>query len=151
MGSGRINQINSCVVADPNSEAVQKHMELAQSLIERMAANSAKCKLWAITLMSAMVALSGRAVTWQLLLIPLILFYMLDAFYLSIERDAREEIEQFVRALHRQQLPIERLYQIRPQATMWQRLRRTSKAAVTSASTLPFYLAILLVLYFLLV
>ena len=150
MEASRVTISDSHVVISPENEAVQKHIELVESLIERMAANSSNCKLWAITLISAMVAISGKTATWQMLLIPLILFFLLDAYYLSIERDVREGLEHFVNDLHSQQLSVKRVYHIRPKATLWQRLSRTFKAATASAATLPFYLATLLLLLFLL-
>lgn len=37
--------------------SVQAHISMMQSIINRMAANSANCKLWCITIMAAILAL----------------------------------------------------------------------------------------------
>lgn len=40
-----------------NSQAVQAHLEITQSVIQRMANNSASCKAWCITLVSAILVI----------------------------------------------------------------------------------------------
>jgi len=40
-----------------NSQAVQAHLGITQSVIQRMAANSASCKTWCITLVSAILVI----------------------------------------------------------------------------------------------
>ena len=39
----------------PESSAVQKHLEITQGVITRMAENSRSCKLWCVTLVSAVL------------------------------------------------------------------------------------------------
>lgn len=40
-----------------NSQAIQTHLEITQSVIQRMAVNSASCKTWCITLVSAILVI----------------------------------------------------------------------------------------------
>jgi hypothetical protein len=63
-----------------------------------MAANSSNCKLWAVTLLSAIMVLFlstvddiNLNVNKTILLIPILPFMFLDAFYLGLERHFVEE------------------------------------------------------------
>lgn len=59
--------------------AVKAHIDMLQSIISRMAKNSATCKSWAIPLVTAilMLALEKRIVPPTAAFIPLCLFYLL--------------------------------------------------------------------------
>jgi hypothetical protein len=67
-------------------------LNILQSIISRMAANSSNCKLWAVTLLSAIMVLFlstddiNLNVNKIILLIPILPFMFLDAFYLGLER-----------------------------------------------------------------
>ncbi len=67
-----------------------KHLEMIQGVINRMASNSFLLKGWAVTLVSAMFALSQSQKDIQIFilmaLIPTVIFWILDAFYLRQER-----------------------------------------------------------------
>ena len=72
--------------------AVNVHLEMLQGVIQRMAENSRSCKLWSITAISAVLFLAARTgVPWYTLiaLVPLSLFFLLDVYYLSLERRFR--------------------------------------------------------------
>ncbi len=72
-----------------NSQAFQSHLAIMQSVIQRMAANSTYAKTWCITLVSAVlviVADKQRPQYIWLSLVPAILFFDLDAYYLALER-----------------------------------------------------------------
>ena len=45
---------------DVESSAVQKHLEIMQGVITRMAENSRSCKLWCVTLVAATLVLVAR-------------------------------------------------------------------------------------------
>ena len=58
-----------------------------------MAENSRSCKFWSITALSAVLFLAARTeVPWYTLiaLVPLTLFFLLDVYYLSLERRFRD-------------------------------------------------------------
>ena len=55
-----------------NSAAVQKHLEMVQGVIARMAENSRACKLWCVTLVSAVLVLVARTEKPDYALIALI-------------------------------------------------------------------------------
>jgi len=66
-----------------------KHLEMIQSVIERMGNNSFLIKGWSITLVSAIfiLAIQGTQKTFAVwTLFPAIIFWLLDGFYLWQER-----------------------------------------------------------------
>ena len=69
-----------------------KHLEFIQSTITRMNQNSFQIKGWMITLVSALLALyasSEKAVYIFIAIVPAIVFWFLDAYYLQQERRFR--------------------------------------------------------------
>ena len=71
-------------------EVNEKHLEMIQATVGRMATCSFAVKAWAIGLVSAVFALAAlKDITARLLLVallPVVLFWFLDAFYLRQER-----------------------------------------------------------------
>lgn len=70
-------------------ENKRKHLEFIQSVINRMASNSFMLKGWAVTLVAGIFVLSGKEAdkTYYLVAyIPIIVFWMLDSYYLLQER-----------------------------------------------------------------
>ena len=71
----------------------RQYIEMLQGNIERMAGNSAKCKSWMVTIVSSLIALqcSIKDSNWWLLLgiLPIVLFWYLDVYYLHLERGMR--------------------------------------------------------------
>ena len=66
-----------------------KHLEMIESIIERMAKNSFQLKAWAMTLVTIVGALSAKEADKRFMLlsfVPIIGFWLLDAFYLQQER-----------------------------------------------------------------
>ena len=71
-------------------EAKLKHLEFIQATINRMAGNSFLLKGWAITIAGGLLALSFKEMDRRYVLIGLIviiLFWLLDGYYLSRERN----------------------------------------------------------------
>jgi hypothetical protein len=69
-----------------------KHLEFIQAIITRMNANSFKLKGWAVVIISALLALfasSSNVVYFFVAIIPTLLFWCLDAYYLQQERKFR--------------------------------------------------------------
>jgi uncharacterized membrane protein len=69
-----------------------KHLEFIQTIINRMAGNSFLIKGWAITLVAALFALSSKDANKNYIIIsflPVIIFWILDAYFLSRERAFR--------------------------------------------------------------
>ena len=102
---------------DPRESAVQSHLEMLQGVIQRMADNSRSCKLWSITALSAVLFLAARTgVPWYTLiaLVPLSLFFLLDIYYLSLERRFRGTYEDMLEKLRNRTYGPEDVYRIVP-------------------------------------
>lgn len=66
-----------------------EHLKLIQNIITRMTGNSFYLKGWTITLVSCLIALTVNSKNFSYLIvsfIPLLLFWVLDSFYLRQER-----------------------------------------------------------------
>ena len=99
-----------------NSPAVLEYVRMLQNIINRMADNSAKCKTWCITLLSALIVLSlseqiiakgyNDKVLWLCIGIAL-MFFFLDSFYLSTERQIRIKYSAFIDKVNKQSEDVE--------------------------------------------
>lgn len=125
-----------------HSSAVQAHVEVMQGVINRMAENSRSCKVWCITLVAAvlvLVARTGEPKHALIALAPTVLFYLLDAYYLALERGFRNSYEGFVAKVHRGQLSATDLYAVVPSGS---RSKGFLWAMFKSFSVLPFYVVV---------
>ena len=122
-----------------DSQGVIAHLTIMQGVIARMAENSRSCKVWCVTLVAAVLVLVARTGEPQHALIalgPAVLFYVLDAYYLALERGFRRSYNQFVRKLRDGQATTSDLYTTAPAgSTGW----GTLWAMFKSFSVLPFY------------
>ena len=124
------------------SSAVQKHLEIMQSVIQRMAENSRSCKVWCVTLAAAtlvLVARTGKADHALIALAPTALFYVLDAYYLMLERRFRKSYNSFVGKVHVGQVTMSDLYTVVADGSI---ARVMLWAMFRSFSVLPFYFAV---------
>ena len=100
-----------------DSPAVQKHLDIMQSVITRMATNSRACKVGCVILVTAALvsaALTGKPEHAMIALVPTTLFLFLDYYYLALEQAFRRSYNEFVDKLHRGELSPEDVYQVRP-------------------------------------
>lgn len=78
----------------------RQYLQMMQANIERMAANSANCKVWMINLITAFVTIGSLIPSmrgWLLLgIIPIILFWHIDWYYLHLERGMRNRERDFL-------------------------------------------------------
>lgn len=79
----------------------RQYLQMMQSNIERMATNSANCKTWMVAFVTALMALGSSSIAaaryWLLLgIIPILLFWYLDTFYLHLERAMRNRERDFL-------------------------------------------------------
>jgi len=78
-----------------------KYLEMLQGAINRVAANSFLLKGWSVTLATAVLALVAKDSSPRLAVIavlPCASFWLLDAYYLGIERELRALFERAVAA-----------------------------------------------------
>ena len=82
---------------EKNIEVLHKEIDLIQNCINRMAQNSFLIKGWALTVIAIVLALSEKLIDsiylCLVLLIPLVGFWYLDAFFLHTERMYRKMYE----------------------------------------------------------
>ncbi|MCP4566711.1 MAG: hypothetical protein GY841_03920 [FCB group bacterium] len=125
-----------------DSQAVQAHLGIMQTIIQRMASNSASCKAWCITLVSAilvMIADKGKPEFALIAIIPAILFLVLDTYYLALEKMFRASYNSFIDKLHSGKLESSDLYAVIPKGSMF----KTFFLSLISFSIWPFYLTLL--------
>jgi hypothetical protein len=75
-----------------NQEMKLKHLEFIQNIITRMNTNSFMIKGWSVTLVSALFALAADKANLQFVFvayIPVLMFWALDGYFLSQERQYR--------------------------------------------------------------
>ena len=121
------------------SLAVQKHLEIMQGVIQRMAENSRSCKVWSVTLVAAtliLVARTGEPRHALIALVPTALFLVLDTYYLALERAFRNSYNAFVGKLHRGELVPLDIFPVKSVGMGWKLAWRR----LGSISILPFYL-----------
>ena len=127
---------------DAGSDAVRAHLSIMQGVIQRMAENGRSCKVWCVTLVSAvlvLVARTGDAEHALIALIPTGLLWVLDAYYLALERGFRTSYNMFVEKLHRSSVSLEDLYPVVPAGSA---VGRFFWALVRSVAVAPFYLMV---------
>ena len=124
------------------SSAVQKHLEIMQGIITRMAENSRHCKVWCVTLVAAtlvLVARTGEPQHALIALVPTLLFLFLDSYYLALERAFIGSQNAFVAKLHRGGLESADLFRVAPTGMGW---RLVGRCLLGSVSIWPFYLLV---------
>ena len=87
-----------------DSSAVQAHLTIMQGVIQRMAENGRSCKVWCVTLVAATLVLVARTEEPRHALValaPTVLFYLMDAYYLMLERRFRNAYDSFVEGCSR--------------------------------------------------
>ena len=123
------------------SGAVSSYLDILQGVINRMAANSAGCKTWCITIVSAILVIvsdkSDPKYLW-IALVPISLFLFLDAYYLGLEQRFRDQYNGVIKKLHADEATIEDLYVVDPGGGLKVTLGSTL-GALASLSIWPFY------------
>ena len=125
-----------------DSLSVQTHLTIMQDVIQRMAENSRFCKVWCVTLVSAvlvLVARTGEPLHALIALTPAALFWMLDAYYLGLEHRFRCSYNTFIGKIHQEEALLTDVYIIKPDGSA---ARSFLRATFRSFSVLPFYVLI---------
>lgn len=74
-------------------DAKLKHLEMIQDIVNRLASNSFVFKGWAATVIAGISAFAAKDTSRRIMLVALlatILFWLSDAYYLSLERRYRD-------------------------------------------------------------
>ena len=124
------------------SAASQNYINILQSTISRMASNSASNKTWCITLVSAILVLTvdkkSSNYIW-IAMFPILVFLLLDAYYLGLERRFRVLYSDFIQKLHSDTAITSDVYIMNPGAGLKITFPATIRALL-SFSIWPFYL-----------
>lgn len=89
-----------------DSPAVIAHVEMMQGIINRLSDISARCKEWCFASIGALLVLilsDDFAHNTKYIIIPyiiVVLFYILDSYYLGLERQMREHYKNFINAIN---------------------------------------------------
>lgn len=81
-----------------------QYLQMMQENITRMAENSANAKTWLVTIVTGFFAIgcSIKDLDWWLLLaiIPIIVFWYIDAYYLRLERALRNREQKYINLMN---------------------------------------------------
>jgi hypothetical protein len=124
-----------------NSSAVKCYLTLLQGVINRMASNCTGCKTWCITLVSATIVIiadKGKPNYVWIALVPLALFFFLDAYYLGLEHRFRTLYNDFVHKLHAGTATTNDVYNLTPSGGFYVTVLSTANSC-RSLSIWPFY------------
>jgi hypothetical protein len=128
-----------------DNPAVIAHMNLLQSIINRLANNSASCKTWCLTLVGALVSLAGATHVPGIItfgLVPVVIFGFMDAMYLAQEKAYRDHYKVIVKAIREGTYSLANVYELGAKLG-----RHHFFAALLSWSIFPVYFG-LVIAYF---
>lgn len=81
-----------------------QYLQMMQENITRMAGNSANAKTWLVTIVTGFFAIGCSIIDldWWLLLaiIPIVVFWYIDAYYLSLERALRNREQIYINLMN---------------------------------------------------
>ena len=82
------------------SDDDRQYLQMMQDNIARMANNSANCKTWMVTIVAGLCAIGCSIKDMNggifLAIIPVVVFWYLDTFYLQMERKMRNRELDFI-------------------------------------------------------
>lgn len=124
------------------------YISLLQENINRMSSNSANCKTWLVTILAALLAIQIslqelQGILW-VALIPAILFYVLDSYYLGLERRFIKIEGNFVEHEKTDEDLSTLLYNFNTKAIMGD--AKATLQSMGSISTFPCYITIILII-----
>lgn len=125
----------------------EQYINLLQENINRMSSNSSNCKSWMLTIVSAILALGvsneGLQNWAHLAFLPAILFYLLDSFYLGVERRFISVENDFIEAVKKGKDEEELLFAFKKGGKCYTNFLNMIKA-LFSISTVLFYVPVIL-------
>lgn len=112
-----------------------KHLEFIENVINRMAKNSFMLKGWAVTIVVGVIAIVAKqaVLLWLITLLPIFVFWGLDAYYLALEREYRKLYDK-VRETKEEDIDFAMKVKVDFKSTL---------KAFLSVSTAPFYGALI--------
>src|SRR5947208_1299956 len=116
---------------DLDSPAVQTYLTILQGVITRMASNSASAKTWCIALVSAIIVViadKGQPGYVWISIVPVGLSFLLDAYYLGLERQFRDRYNDFIAKLHDGKAQVDDVFIVTPGGGLKGSMRAALKA-----------------------
>ena len=86
----------------PEMAITQTHIATLQNIIARLSNYSMNCKTWAVTIVSALcvVIFDPQKITFfYVVIIPILIFWLLDCYYLGLEKTFREIYVEFLKKI----------------------------------------------------
>jgi hypothetical protein len=124
-------------------QSVDTHLGILQSMIQRMASNSAAAKTWAVGLTTAALFYGTNRdieqIQW-ISLLPAVSLLLLDVYYLSLEKAIRFRYTEFIRSMNSESFSVELFFDVSPPPTTAGDFIRSLK----SPSILIFYVPLIL-------
>lgn len=125
----------------------RQYILMLQEIITRMANNSSNCKIWTVTIVAAMMGLalttqSLRELLFPVVLIPIIVFYYLDSYYLGLENNFRNLQRAYINKLKSDLDCSFDIYDFNFRAIATNKNGKCLKKALKSTATWPMYLAL---------
>lgn len=121
-----------------DNPGVLAFIEQLQGIINRMAANSANCKVSAVAILTAVIALSDYNGTERCMIssVPILLLLLTDSYYLGLERRFKDIYSEFISKIKAGEEP--ELFVI-PKTSFCDQMKGLLMGFI-SISTTPFYL-----------
>jgi len=132
-----------------NDSSIQTQVNTLQSIISRMASNSSNCKTWAVTIISAiLVVLIDKQLSKYYLIsyIPLFIFWVLDCYYLGMERIFRKRYNNFIDEIEGESFSYATVFRIHASEKRFEKTVETVRAFL-SFSTSPIYIFLGIIIF----
>ena len=100
--------------------ATLAHLNMVQGVINRVAGNSAQCKTWCLTLVTALIAFAGAIHNIgpiTLAILPIVMFFLLDAAYLATEIAYRNLFNTLAKAIRDSTYNLDQAFDLRAPVT----------------------------------
>lgn len=104
---------NMSPLSPADNPGVIANITILQGIVNRLATSSASCKTWCISLVTALIALSGTTRNPGILafaLVPIAIFAFFDTMYLAQERAFRRLYSTLVELIRTQKYSIDQTY-----------------------------------------
>ena len=134
----------------PENAATLAHINLLQGVIARLAGNSASCKTWCLTLVTAILSLTGtmkNAALVEVALIPVIVFGFIDTMYLAHERAYRDLYTSVVNKINYGEYTVGDVFDAKPSLGFF-RLCWLAIRSFCSWAVWPVYLGVIVLYVF---
>jgi len=143
MTNANSGKLDASAFHPADNPAAIAHLNMMQAVITRLAGNSAQCKTWCLAIVSALLSFAGALKSDAILasaIIPIVVFGVIDAAYLSQDRAYRKLFNDVVAAIRSGNYSISGAYNL---TASWS--PRHILSALKSWSVWPLYIGLVAV------